>query len=112
MATLGEKVAVVEEQIKQMRRVADERHEEMSTKIDKIIAGQQVGADDRAASSREIARIQTSMEKMAPHVETIANAKVFGVWSIRIGSGVASAAAGLWWFWDHFKQVVISLIGR
>lgn len=97
--TLGEKVAVVEEQIKQMRVVADERHEEMSSKIDRIIAGQQAGADDRAAMRREVAAIKSDLGEMKPHVETVARAKTFvegaeKAWSFAGKVGAAMTAIG------------------
>jgi len=99
--TDGERIAVVEEKIDQIEKVATERHHFLTEKIDQILHGQQAGASDRADIKRDMAAMKTDIGSMKPHVQTVADAKTF--WSVagKIGAvtttlGAAGYGAWVW----------------
>lgn len=89
----GERIAVVEQKIDHVEESFRRHHEEMHDKIDRILEGQTRGAEDRAKLHASVATLAGTVEKMVPHVETIANAKTFWSWSAKFAAAATAVGA-------------------
>ncbi len=96
---IGERVAVVETQVKairaemaQHREEVSEHHAEIKQALATIIDNQRAGAADREQMKADIA-------SMKPHVETVAAAKTFWTVAGWVSATLAAIGGAFWGLW-------------
>lgn len=97
---IGERVATVEEKVDNLREQFAEHRESVNGKLDQIIAGIKVAADESAKNSATLGSLSEDVKTMKPHVETVAAAKTFGAVAGLISVKVTALIATIYAFWS------------
>lgn len=109
---IGERVAVVETEVKaireemaQHRQEVSERHDRIEKALSTIITNQQAGAADRE-------QMKTDIASMKPHVETVAAAKTFWTVAGWISLKISALGGAIYAFWAVVQPYVKLPWGR
>jgi hypothetical protein len=96
---IGERVAVVETEVKAIRAEMAQHREEMSSHHDEVKKALATIIDNQKAGAADREQIKADMALMKPHVQTVAAAKAFWAVSAWISATFAAIGAAFWGVW-------------